>query len=81
VPTHRGIAEAELTWVPGSVRRWFTVTHRGTNRAWHRVPMLIETNMLALSQSDTVLTHTYIFIIIIIISGFGIYGAAVEKYT
>jgi len=38
--------------VPRSAPRWFTspktetVTHPGTNRAWRRVTMLIETNAL-----------------------------------
>ena len=35
--THGGMAQAQLTWVPGSVPRWFTrpktVTHPGSNRA------------------------------------------------
>jgi len=37
VPTHGGIAQAEMTWVPGSVPRWFTcpktVIHPGTRQA------------------------------------------------
>ena len=49
------MAQAEYTWVPGSAPRWFTrpktVTHPGTNRAWRRVTMWIETNALPLSQT------------------------------
>ena len=45
LPTHRGSAQAESTWVLGSVPRWFTlpktVTHPGTNRAQRRVTTLI----------------------------------------
>ena len=37
LPTHGGMAQAELIWVSGSVPRWFTrpktVTYLGTNRA------------------------------------------------
>ena len=50
LPTHRGMAQAESTWVPGSVTRWFTrpkmVTHPGTNRVRCRVTTLIESNAL-----------------------------------
>ena len=57
VPTHRGMTQAELTWVAGFVPRWFTrikmVTHPGTNRARCRVTMLIETNVLPLSLTAT----------------------------
>jgi len=42
--------------VPGSVLWWFThpktVTHPGTSLAWHRVTVLIETNVLLLSQTS-----------------------------
>ena len=55
-PTHGGMAQAQLIWVPGSVPRWFTspktVTHAGTNGSWHRVTTLIETNALPLSQTN-----------------------------
>jgi len=41
--------------VPGSAPRWFThpktVIHPGTNRAWHSVNTLIETNVIPLSQT------------------------------
>ena len=57
-PTHRRMARAELTWVPGVAPRWFThpktVTHPGTNRARRRVTMLIE---LPLSQTDITYSH------------------------
>jgi len=50
------MAQAELTWVPGSVRTWFThpktVTYPGTNRARRRATVLIKTNVLPLSQTD-----------------------------
>ena len=48
--------QAELTWVPGSVPRLYTrpktVTHPGTNTTQCRETMLIETNMLPLSQTN-----------------------------
>jgi len=48
VPTHGGMAHAELTWVAGCVPRWFTrpktVTPPVTKRAQCRITMLIETN-------------------------------------
>jgi len=57
VPTHRGMAQAELTWVPGSVPGWFTcpkmVSLTGSKWAPRRVTTLIETNALALSQTNT----------------------------
>jgi len=57
VPTHGGIAHAELTLVPGAEPKWFTrpktVTHPGTNRARRKVTMLIESDALPLSQTDT----------------------------
>ena len=59
VPTHGGMAQVKLTWVPVSVPRWFTrpktVIHPGTKQAWHRITtgMLIETNALPLCQIDT----------------------------
>ena len=43
LPTQRGMAQAELTWLPGSVLRWFTGAYPGTNRARRRVTMLIVT--------------------------------------
>ena len=46
LPTHRGMAQAELTWVPGSVLGWFT--HPGTNWARRRVTTLIKSNALPL---------------------------------
>ena len=52
------MAQAESTWVSGTVPRWFTrpktVTHPGTNRARRRVTALIESNALPLSQIDTI---------------------------
>jgi len=52
-PTQGRMAQAELTWVPGSALRWFTrpktVTHPGTNRAQRRVTTVIEANALPLS--------------------------------
>jgi len=46
VPTHGGIAEAELTWVACFAPRWFTrhkaVTHLGTNLVWCRVTTSIK---------------------------------------
>jgi len=46
LPTHGGTAQAELTWVPGSVPRWFTypntVTHPGINRVRRRATTLIK---------------------------------------
>jgi len=48
--------QAKLTWVVSYIRRctWSRtpdmVTHPITNRAWHRVTSLIETNALSLSQ-------------------------------
>jgi len=43
------MAQAESTWVAGSVPVWFTrpntVTHPGTNRARCRVTTLIESNV------------------------------------
>jgi len=55
-PTHRGMAQAEVTWVAGSAPRWFTrpktVTHPGTNRARRRVTTLTETDAL-LNQTAT----------------------------
>jgi len=54
-PTHEGMAQAVLTWVLGSVPRWFThpktVTHPGTNWARCRVTTVIETNALSLFQT------------------------------
>jgi len=51
------MARAELTWVPGSVPGWFIhpkmVTHPGTNRAWCRVIVLIESNVLPLLYTDS----------------------------
>ena len=51
------MAQAESTWVPGSVPRWFTrpktVTHRGTNRAWRRVTMSVESFALPLRYPST----------------------------
>jgi len=50
------MVQAELTWVPGSVPRLYTrpktVTHPGTNTTQCRETMLIETNMLPLSQTN-----------------------------
>jgi len=55
--TRGGMAQAELTWVPGYAPKWFThiktVTHLGTNRARCRATTLIKTNVLPLSQTDT----------------------------
>ena len=46
LPTHGGMAQAESTWVPGSVPGWFTrpkmITHPGTNRARRRVTTLMK---------------------------------------
>jgi len=46
LPTCGGMAQADSTWVPGSVPRWFTcpkkVTHLGTNQAQCRVTTLID---------------------------------------
>jgi len=57
LPTHRGMAQTELTWVPGYVPRQFTcpkmVTHPGTNWVQCRVTTLIEANTLPLSQTGT----------------------------
>jgi len=50
-------AQAESTWVLGSVPRWFTrpktVTHPGTNRARRRVTALIESNALPRRRAGT----------------------------
>ena len=63
-PTHRGMAQAEVTWVAGSAPRWFTrpktVTHPGTNRARRRVTTLIETNAL-LNQTATMHTASMLY--------------------
>jgi len=48
------MAQAELTWLPGSVLRWFTGAYPGTNRARRRVTMLIVTSAVPLSQTGTV---------------------------
>ena len=52
------MVQAEWIWVPGSVLRWFThphtITHRGTNCAWHRVTTLIESNALPLSHTSII---------------------------
>jgi len=51
------MAQAESTWVRGSVPEWFTrsetVTHPGTNRARCRVTTLIESNALPLCHAST----------------------------
>jgi len=44
-PTHRGMAQAEFTWVPGSARPE-TVTLPDTNQCRRRVTTLIETKAL-----------------------------------
>ena len=53
LPTHGGMAQAESTGVP--VLRWFThtkmVTHPVTKWVRHEVTMLIETNVLLVSQT------------------------------
>jgi len=54
MPTHKGMAHVEWTWVPGSLPGWLTclkmtVTHLGTNRAQRRVTALIETSAVPLS--------------------------------
>ena len=58
LPTHGGMAQAEPTWVPSSVPRWFTrpktVTHPGTNRARRRITTLIESNALPLRDAGTI---------------------------
>ena len=60
LPTHGGMAQAESTWVPGSVpgglpvqMRSNTVTHPGTNRDGRRVTTLIASNALPLRHTDT----------------------------
>jgi len=57
LPTHGGMAQAELTWVPDSVPSWFTcpkmVIHPGTNRARRRATKLIKSNVLPLSETGT----------------------------
>ena len=64
LPTHGGMAQAESTWVPGSVPRWFTrvkmVTHPDTNQARRRVTALIKSNTLLLHCSSIILTHVLV---------------------
>jgi len=59
------MAQAELTWVPGSVPRWVSrpksVTHPGTNRARRRVTMLIKSNGLPLCHIGTTEIHLYLY--------------------
>ena len=55
LPTHGEIAQAETTWVPGSVPRRYicpkTVSHPGTNRVQHKPTILIEANTLPLGHT------------------------------
>jgi len=55
LPTHREMAQAESTWVPDSVLRWFTrpktVTHSGTNPARCRVTTLIDSQRVTTTPS------------------------------
>ena len=70
------MAQAESTWVPGSVPRWFTrpktVTHPGTNQAQRRVTTLIESNALPLRHigtcEDTIKIHWHLHLFHIITS-------------
>jgi len=50
VPTYGGMAR--LSWPGWLVTCPKAVTHPGTNRAWCRVTMLIESNALPLSQTS-----------------------------
>jgi len=54
---------AELTSVAGCMLRWFTrlltVTHSGTNQAWCRTTLSIETNTLALHYAAISSIHVY----------------------
>ena len=49
VPTHRGMAQAELIWVPVLCQSGLPILKRSPTRiypAWHRPTALIETNAL-----------------------------------